>query len=69
MDFILPLNHSRERILLANAEFPFDPYQYYYELHVFYTIACIFNFTTILSTDITFIGIIHQSLALFEIVK
>lgn len=69
MDCFLPLNESRERIILANAAYPFDPYHYYYELHIFYTIGCVINFATILSNDITFIGIVHQSLALFKITE
>lgn len=69
MDYFLPLNESREKILLANAEFPFDPYAHYYELWAFYNVAGIVNFSIILSSDSTFLAIVHQSLGLFALTK
>ncbi|NP_001177700.1 odorant receptor 149 [Nasonia vitripennis] len=69
MDIILPLNESRPKILVTKAEYPFDPFEYYYELYFLYCTAAVVSVSVLASTDSTYSVIIHQSLGIFGIVN
>ncbi|OXU31360.1 hypothetical protein TSAR_014933 [Trichomalopsis sarcophagae] len=69
MDIILPLNESRPKILVTKAEYPFDPFEYYYELYFLYCTAAVVSVSVLASTDSTYSVTIHQSLGIFGIVN
>ncbi|NP_001177701.1 odorant receptor 153 [Nasonia vitripennis] len=69
MDIIQPLNESRPKILVTKAEYPFNPFDYYYELYFIYCTAAVVSVSVLVSTDSTYSVIIHQSLGIFSIVN
>lgn len=69
LDYFLPLNESREKMFIVPAEYPFDPYQYFYELWMFYNIAILAEICVTISNDSTFIALLHHNLGLFAVTK
>lgn len=69
LDYFIPLNESRQKISFTLGVHPFDQYQYYYELGIFYNVVTFVLLNVVLSTDSTFVTLMHQSLGLFATTK
>ncbi|KAJ8664468.1 hypothetical protein QAD02_006130 [Eretmocerus hayati] len=69
LDFIMPLNESREKMLVVNGEFFIDPYEYYYELYVMYSFTAFASVITFTAIDTTYTMVVHQVIGIINVVK
>lgn len=69
LDYLMPLNESRRKIIYVKAEYPFDSNLYHYELWIFYDILVFAHVILILSTDSTYTTFLHHNLGLFAVTQ
>ena len=69
LDFIIPLNESRQKILPVQAEFFVDPWEYYYYIYVLYCVLSVASVLVLMSIDTTYTVVVHQNLGIFNIIK
>lgn len=69
LDYIMPLNQSHQKKFPFKAEFPFDPYQYYYEVWIYYEVGTFMLVSLGLSADSTFITFVHHNLGIFAVTR
>ena len=69
LDFIIPLNESRQKLLPVQAEFFVDPWEYYYHIYFVYCVLTIVSVLVLMSIDTTYTAVVHQNLAIFNVIK
>lgn len=69
LDLLVPLNGSRDKIILVPADYIIDPLEYYFELHLFMTTGAFLVLFTFVSIDVTYLMSAHQILGIYRIVE
>ena len=66
LDYIMPLNESRPRILVMNGEYPFDPFEYYHQVYIAYLVGTVASVFCMIAHDVMYVMIIDQTLGVFQ---
>ncbi|KAL7299702.1 hypothetical protein TKK_0007457 [Trichogramma kaykai] len=69
LNVIIPLNESREPMIVINTDYSITPYTKSVHLWVHYSLTGIVTAAVFIATDATFLLVVFQILAIFEIVK
>ncbi|XP_014225554.1 uncharacterized protein LOC106651535 isoform X2 [Trichogramma pretiosum] len=69
LNVIMPLNESREAIIVINTDYSITPYTKSGHLWVHYSLTGTTTAAVFIATDATFLLVVFQILAIFEVVK
>lgn len=70
IDVVLPLqNETREKLRVVKAEFGIDPYEYYWHIYGAYCVLTVISSSVLVAIDTSYTAVVHQNLAIFNIVK
>lgn len=69
LDIIIPLNQSRNKIILVDAEFSFDPREHYFTMYVFDEIIIFTFFFAMTGVDTMFLAVIHHFMGITSVIK
>lgn len=70
LDFVKPLNVSRERkFLLVEVEYFVDERKYFYTIYCHIYVTIVVATTTILATESLYISYVHHACGMFKIAR
>lgn len=68
LDYMFPLNYTREKMLAIPGDYIFDPFEYYYELYLLGMLICPSLVSIFVSVDSIYVMNVHQCLGMLSIV-